>query len=85
MPASAERCSSCDRPSTSTRARPSLIFSARYAGDDSTDLDAFNALQALELGVRVAVASPEGPAQLREAADVVVDGPPAMLELLRCL
>ena len=58
---------------------------ALYAGDDSTDLDAFNALQTLELGVRVAVASPEGPAELREAADVVVDGPPAMLELLRSL
>ena len=58
---------------------------ALYAGDDSTDLDAFNALQPLELGVRVAVASPEGPAELREAADVVVDGPPAMLELLRSL
>jgi trehalose 6-phosphate phosphatase len=58
---------------------------ALYAGDDSTDLDAFNVLQALELGVSVAVASPEGPAELREAADIVVDGPPAMLELLRSL
>jgi trehalose 6-phosphate phosphatase len=58
---------------------------ALYAGDDSTDLDAFNALRALELGVTVAVASPEGPVELREAADVVVDGPPAMLELLRAL
>jgi trehalose 6-phosphate phosphatase len=58
---------------------------ALYAGDDTTDLDAFNALQALELGVTVAVSSPEGPAELREAADVVVDGTPAMLELLRSL
>ena len=58
---------------------------ALYAGDDTTDLDAFNALQGLELGVRVAVASPEGPAELREAADIVVDGPAAMLELLRLL
>ena len=58
---------------------------ALYAGDDTTDLDAFNALRALELGVTVAVASPEGPAALREAADVVVDGPPAMLKLLRSL
>ena len=56
---------------------------ALYAGDDTTDLDAFNALQALELGVTVAVSSAEGPAELREAADVVVDGPPAMLGLLR--
>lgn len=58
---------------------------ALYAGDDTTDLDAFNAVQGLELGVRVAVASPEGPAELREAADIVVDGPAAMLELLRQL
>ena len=58
---------------------------ALYAGDDTTDLDAFRALDSLELGVRVAVASPEGPRELREAADVVVDGPPALLELLRRL
>ena len=58
---------------------------ALYAGDDTTDLDAFDAVQSLELGVRVAVASPEGPPALREAADIVVDGPSAMLELLRVL
>jgi trehalose 6-phosphate phosphatase len=58
---------------------------ALYAGDDTTDLDAFRALDSLELGVRVAVASPEGPRELAEAADVVVDGPPALLELLRRL
>ena len=58
---------------------------ALYAGDDTTDLDAFGALDGLELAVRVAVASAEGPAELRRAADVVVDGPAAMLELLRSL
>jgi trehalose 6-phosphate phosphatase len=58
---------------------------ALYAGDDTTDLDAFRALEPLELGVRVAVASPEGPRELSEAADVVVDGPPALLDLLRRL
>ena len=58
---------------------------ALYAGDDTTDLDAFDAVQSLELGVRVAVASSEGPPALREAADIVVDGPSAMLELLRAL
>jgi trehalose 6-phosphate phosphatase len=58
---------------------------ALYAGDDTTDLDAFSAVSALELGVRVAVASPEGPAALREAADIVVDGPAELLELLRLL
>ena len=55
---------------------------ALYAGDDTTDLDAFNAIQTLELGVRVAVASPEGPPELREAADVVVGGPAELLQLL---
>jgi trehalose 6-phosphate phosphatase len=58
---------------------------ALYAGDDTTDLDAFRALDALELGVRVAVASTEGPPELEEAADLVVRGPPALLELLRQL
>jgi trehalose 6-phosphate phosphatase len=58
---------------------------ALYAGDDTTDLDAFRALEPLELGVRVAVTSPEGPRQLVEAADMVVDGPDALLELLRRL
>ena len=58
---------------------------ALYAGDDTTDLDAFRALDGLELGVRVAVASPEGPTQLRAAADVVVDGPAELLALLRRL
>ncbi|MGH3072277.1 MAG: trehalose-phosphatase [Gaiellaceae bacterium] len=58
---------------------------ALYAGDDTTDLDAFSALQALELGVRVAVASAEGPAELREAADVVVGGPAELLQLLKRL
>ena len=61
------------------------IERALYAGDDTTDLDAFNALAGLELGVRVAVASPEGPAELREAADVVVDDPAELLRLLRRL
>ena len=56
---------------------------ALYAGDDTTDLDAFHALDSLELGVRVAVTSPEGPPELTAAADVVVEGPPALLDLLR--
>jgi len=58
---------------------------ALYAGDDTTDLDAFGALDGLECSVRVAVASAEGPAELRRAADVVVDGPAAMLDVLRSL
>jgi trehalose 6-phosphate phosphatase len=58
---------------------------ALYAGDDRTDLDAFRALDGLELGVRVAVSSDEAPSELRETADVVVDGPAELLELLRRL
>ena len=58
---------------------------ALYAGDDTTDLDAFRALDGLELGVRVAVSSLEGPPELRAAADVVVANPTALLELLRGL
>jgi trehalose 6-phosphate phosphatase len=61
------------------------LHRALYAGDDTTDLDAFRALDDLELGVRVAVASDEGPAELRSAADVVVTGPGAFLSLLRRL
>ncbi len=61
------------------------IERALYAGDDTTDLDAFRALDPLELGVRVAVTSPEGPPELAEAADIVVNGPPALLDLLRRL
>jgi trehalose 6-phosphate phosphatase len=59
---------------------------ALYAGDDTTDLDAFRALAALELGVAVAVASAESPPELREAADLVVGSPAAFLnEVLRAL
>ena len=58
---------------------------ALYAGDDTTDLDAFRALDGLEFGVRIAVASPEGPAELRAAADVVVGDPAELLALLRRL
>jgi trehalose 6-phosphate phosphatase len=58
---------------------------ALYAGDDTTDLDAFRGLDGLELSVRVAVASAEGPPELREAADIVVESPAGLVELLRLL
>ncbi len=58
---------------------------ALYAGDDTTDLDVFAALDGLEVAIRVAVASPEAPSRLGEAADLVVDGPAELLELLRRL
>jgi trehalose 6-phosphate phosphatase len=53
-----------------------------YAGDDTTDLDGFSALDGLELGIRVAVSSPEAPPDLAKQADLVVDSPAALAELL---
>jgi trehalose 6-phosphate phosphatase len=50
-----------------------------FAGDDITDLDAFAVVD-----VTVGVASDEGPPEIREA-DVVVDGPEGMLEVLDAL
>jgi trehalose 6-phosphate phosphatase len=61
------------------------LHRALYAGDDTTDLDAFRGLQGLELGIRIAVASAEAPPGLREAADVVVSTPAELLDLLRTL
>jgi trehalose 6-phosphate phosphatase len=61
------------------------ISRALYAGDDTTDLDAFNALDGLELAVRVAVVSQEGPPGLHEAADLTVDGTGELLGILRRL
>ena len=61
------------------------VARALYAGDDTTDLDAFAGLDGLELGVRVAVDSGEAPPGLVDAADVVVSGPEGVLALLRSL
>jgi trehalose 6-phosphate phosphatase len=53
---------------------------ALFAGDDTTDLDAFDALDALleegalDAAVRVGVHSDEGPPAIVERADLVVDG-----------
>jgi trehalose 6-phosphate phosphatase len=58
---------------------------ALYAGDDATDLDAFRGLDGLDLAVRVAVVSDEGPNDLGAAADIVVGGPEALAGLLRKL
>jgi trehalose 6-phosphate phosphatase len=67
-------------------ARPE-VRAALYAGDDTTDLDAFRGLgeAGLELAVRVAVLADETPAEVREAADVVVNGTAGFLDLLRLL
>ena len=58
-----------------------------YAGDDTTDLDGFSGLRdaGLEEAVCVAVASSEAPSELVAAAELVVEGPRALVELLRLL
>jgi trehalose 6-phosphate phosphatase len=60
-----------------------------FLGDDGGDLAAFDALDRLSIdGVhvtRIGVRSPEMPDELRERADVVVDGPEGALELLQAL
>jgi trehalose 6-phosphate phosphatase len=55
---------------------------ALYAGDDTTDLDAFRGLDGLELAVRIAVGSDEAPDALGPAADLVVDGPEGLAAVL---
>jgi trehalose-phosphatase len=67
------------------------LASLIYLGDDRTDIEAFHALRAWRegshgrYGVSFAVASPEMPASLIEAADFVVDDVPAVERLLRNL
>jgi trehalose 6-phosphate phosphatase len=58
---------------------------ALYAGDDTTDLDGFHALDGLDVAVRIAVVSDEGPAELREAADLTITGTEGLLAVLRRL
>jgi trehalose 6-phosphate phosphatase len=54
-------------------------------GDDRGDLPAFAVAAAAEDGLRVAVRSAEAPAELLEAADLTVDGPEGVRELLEHL
>ncbi len=61
------------------------IDRALFAGDDLTDLDAFRAMEELPLGVKIAVASAEGPTELVAAADIIVGGPAELLQILRLL
>ncbi len=60
-----------------------------YAGDDHADLDAFLALDRLAangvLAVRVAVHGDETPGTLKDAADLVVEGPAGLVRTLRTL
>lgn len=67
------------------------ITGALYVGDDTTDLDAFRALGGLRDEGRLthvvlaAVASDEGPSELVSEADVVIDGPEGVRQLLTAL
>jgi trehalose 6-phosphate phosphatase len=55
------------------------------AGDDLGDLPAFAVAAELGGGLRVAVRSAEAPAELLDAADLVVDGPEGVRDLLERL
>jgi trehalose 6-phosphate phosphatase len=67
------------------------VRTALFGGDDTTDLDAFDALTALleqgalDAAVRVGVRSEEGPPAIVERADVVVDGVTGFAEVLAAL
>jgi trehalose 6-phosphate phosphatase len=67
------------------------VRAALFGGDDVTDLDAFGALDELEnngrLGqaVRVGLRSDEGPEEIVERADLVVDGVAGFQAVLRIL
>jgi trehalose-phosphatase len=58
---------------------------ALVAGDDTTDIDAFRAVDDMTNAVRVAVMSAESPEVLREYADIVVGSTGEFLDLLRRL
>jgi len=61
------------------------LVRALVAGDDTTDLDSFRAVDGLECAVRVAVTSEESPALLCDYAEIVVGSTGEFLELLRRL
>jgi trehalose-6-phosphatase len=58
-----------------------------YAGDDTTDLDAFRGLDeaGLDVALKVSVGSPEMNRRLLTEADLVVDGPGELVRFLRTL
>ena len=71
--------------------READVGAALYAGDDTTDLDAFAALTEmveqgrLRAAVLVGVASEEGPEELAARANLVLDGPGDVRALLEAL
>lgn len=70
-------------------ARERGLDAVLFAGDDVADIDAFEALDRLSdedmLTLRVAVRGPETPEELVRRADIAVDGPGGLVELLRIL
>jgi trehalose 6-phosphate phosphatase len=67
------------------------VDAALYVGDDRTDIDAFRALAELAdagtiaRAVRVGVASEEGPSEIAESTDFLVDGTDGVRRLLAML
>jgi trehalose 6-phosphate phosphatase len=67
------------------------VRTALFGGDDATDLDAFTALEELrhdgklDAIARVGVRSPEGPPEIVERADLVVDGIAGFRDVLTVL
>ena len=67
------------------------LDAAVYVGDDATDVDAFHGLgellaeRRLRHALRVCVSSYEGPSELAQEADLVVDGPDGVRALLEAL
>ena len=72
-----------------TLAQEGELQAILFAGDDTVDLPGFDALDSLAsegvLGLRVGVTSAEAPVELVERADLVVEGPRGMVELLQRL
>ena len=58
---------------------------ALVAGDDTTDLDAFRAVEDLAHRVRIAVLAPESPELLAEHAEIVLHSTEEFLDVLRSL
>jgi trehalose 6-phosphate phosphatase len=64
---------------------------AMFIGDDTTDLDAFRELEnlrndgTLQEILRIGVASDEGPPEIKDQADIVVDGVEGVARILRQL
>jgi trehalose 6-phosphate phosphatase len=71
--------------------RSNHVEAALYAGDDTTDLDAFRKLNELRSSgeltraVCIGVRSDEGPEEIAGEADLVVEGPSGLRELLALL